>query len=114
MIKNNFPKNMEEYKGGKSDGWCFRIDLWAETENKVIEMIKEFLNNEGYSDIPIPKAERLWWDYLRPDSNGIEGSFIWYPIQIYQNSYKKNAVSLFIYNENHPEHQKLWNDICKD
>ncbi len=106
MIRNNFPKERESYEGGTSDGWCYHIDFWGENNDQVLNAVRNFLNKEGYEDIPLPlTAERLWWDYLRPKT---EGKFVWHPIIIYQSVYKTNAIELHIYKENHPEHKELW------
>jgi len=112
MIKNNFPAEMQQYRGGRSDGWLFLIDFWADTDEEVLKAVRAFLDEEGYSDIPLPPtAERLWWDYLRPNADEKCRGFIWHPITIYQSAYKDHAVQLHIFNVNYPDHKEFWNNM---
>lgn len=109
MIKDNFPKERESYQGGTSDGWCYHIDIWADNDEQLIKAVRDFLNEQGYTDVPLPKtAERLWWDYLKETSGG---KFVWHPIIIYPSAYKEFAIELHIYNESYPQHLNLWKSI---
>ena len=110
MIKNDFPKERESYKDGTSDGWCYHIDFWADTDEEVLKSVRDFLNEEGYADVPLPTVERLWLDYLKP-VNGAR--YVWHPIIIYASEYKTTALELHIYNESHEEHKTLWADILE-
>ncbi|MBP9119672.1 MAG: hypothetical protein KBF59_02285 [Ignavibacterium sp.] len=112
MIKKEFPKT-GKVKEGTSDGWQFRIDFWDDSgKPTLVKTLREFLDSEGYDEIPLPpNDERLFWDYLRPNEDEKIREFIWHPVIIRPSVYKENAVELYIYNENFPDHKKMWDDM---
>lgn len=112
MIKNNFPAEMQRYRDGQSDGWIYHVDFCADSDEEVLNAVRTFLDEEGYSDVPLPPSpERLWWDYLRPNEDGICRKFIWHPIIIGPSAYQVHALELRIFNENYPDHKEFWNNI---
>lgn len=118
MLRNNFPKypisGLMNYGDGRIDNFHFFIDFWAENMDDVVASVREFLDKEGYSDVPLPTGERLLWDYLIPNDNGDFSSFIWHPITIEQSHYSTNAVRLTIYNEQHERHVESWKILCSE
>ena len=113
MIRNNFPKKEGHIEGGYSDGSRFQHDFIGETDEESLMMLRQFLDEQGFEDIPLPIAERLWWDYFQPDSHGNLGCFVWHPIIVAPSSYGNNGLALYIYNVESPEHYELWNLMRK-
>ena len=113
MISKNFPKKEGHIEGGYSDGYKFQIDFLGEDDEQSINMLRAFLDKHGYKDIPLPTAERLWWDYMQPDSFGNLGSFVWHPIVITPSRYGQHALALFIFDVEHSDHQETWNLMRK-
>ena len=113
MIKNEFPKKEGHCHGGYSDGYQFKIDFLGETDQSSLEMLRAFLDKHGYEEIPLPEVERLWWDYMQPDSSGNIGSFVWHPIVITSSRFGLHALSLSIYDTSNPEHFDHWNLMRK-
>lgn len=56
MIKEDFPKEGSHYEGGISDGWQYQIKFAGTNLQASLDMIKSFLAEEGYEDVPIPQT----------------------------------------------------------
>lgn len=96
-------------KNKEGDNWMFNTGFNGYSSQETFEHLKTFLKENGYGDIPIPEdSRRLWRDYLQPDDDGIQGSFIWHPIEILQHPYHVTGLQLNICNEFHPDHMALW------
>jgi hypothetical protein len=54
-IRYNFPKADEVVAGGTSDGYCFRLVFAAGRLERTYEMVRAFLKEEGYGELPIPQ-----------------------------------------------------------
>ena len=55
MLRTNFPKAGEEYLGGESDGWEYKTSFTGTTVKDAFTMLRKFLEEEGYENIPLPK-----------------------------------------------------------
>ena len=53
-IRYNFPAAGEEREGGTSDGYCYRITFAAGRLEATYAMVKTFLSEQGYGDVPLP------------------------------------------------------------
>ena len=53
-IRRNFPVRGEESEGGVSDGYCFRIAFAAGRQDRSYEMLRAFLDEQGYGGVPVP------------------------------------------------------------
>jgi hypothetical protein len=113
MIKTNFPKKEGHYEGGYSNGYMFQIDFIGKSDEESITMLRLFLDNHGFQDIPLPSAERLWWDYFQPDSFGNRGCFVWHPIVIAPSKFGYHGLTLFIFDIDNHEHLERWNLMRK-
>ena len=59
-IRQEFPTAGSRYLGGSSDGWEYRTEFAGTRLKHSYEMVKQFLEEEGYGDIPLPDtAEQL-------------------------------------------------------
>lgn len=59
-LRETFPPAGEEYMGGESDGYVYRTVFAGSTLAHSYEMIRQFLKEEGYGDVPLPEdAEEL-------------------------------------------------------
>jgi hypothetical protein len=111
MNKNNSPSKNNLFNSNTSDGWHFQVGFRDKSDEKIFSQVRAFLDENGFSDIPLPKtAERLWWDYLNPKSFS-KGIYVYHPIIISPSPYHVDAIILSIYNENHPNHKQLWKGI---
>ena len=57
-LKESFPSAGTEYLGGTSDGYVYRTIFAGSNLQASYEMVKQFLIEEGYKDLPLPKDEK--------------------------------------------------------
>ena len=53
-LRKDFPAADSEYLGGTSDGLVYRTAFSGGTLEQSLEMIRQFLQEEGYAEIPLP------------------------------------------------------------
>ncbi len=56
MLRENFPEAGSDYQGGTSDGWEYRTVFAGGTLERSLEMVRNFLEEEGYGDLPLPAS----------------------------------------------------------
>ena len=56
MIREEFPPENSPYQGGISDGWQYQIRFAGSKLQSTLDMIRVFLDEEGYEDIPLPRT----------------------------------------------------------
>ncbi len=54
MLRENFPEAGSDYQGGTSDGWEYRTVFAGGTLERSFEMVRHFLIDEGFGDLPLP------------------------------------------------------------
>lgn len=110
-LRSEFPKKGEEYLGGASDGWEYRTSFTGTTMKDSFAMLKKFLEEEGYRDVPVPKdAKELLFFKNPPKQKQLqlfnEKGYFHNPIKIFfpNGKRKENTLILCIYNEKTPQH----------
>ena len=105
-LRDGFPPEGLEYVGGESDGWEYRTVFSGMNLKYSYDMIKAFLEEEGYGDVPIPKnATELEYFRLPTRNRQIllfeENGYIHFPIKILfpVDGRNKRKLTLCIYNE---------------
>ena len=59
-MRKAFPAAGEDYMGGKSDGLVYQSTFSGANLAATYDMVRQFLQEEGYQDVPLPKdAEEL-------------------------------------------------------
>ena len=110
-LRDEFPPVGSDYLGGESDGYEYRTTFSGSTLEQSYDMIRQFLQEEGYEDVPLPKnaAELLLFrlptrnkQILMFEDNG----YVHNPIKILfpLDRRQKRLLTLCIYNEKDPEH----------
>ena len=111
-LREKFPlADDPPYLGGKSDGWEYRTEFTGTTLEQTYNMLLQFLEDEGYGDVPVPDSvEELLLFKLRTRNKQIllfEGNgYVHNPIKILFDKFTKKLPKLVlcIYNENTPKH----------
>lgn len=110
-IKATFPPAGSNYMDGESDGWEYRVVFSGSNLQVSYDMIRAFLEEEGYGDIPIPKdAEELKLFRLPTRNNQIlmfeDNGYVHNPIKILFpiNRRQKRQLTLCIYNDQADNH----------
>ncbi len=111
MIKEEFPPAGSDYEGGTSDGWEYKVTFAGSTLAYSFEMIRQFLEEEGYGDVPLPASAKELLLFRIPTRNRQilmfdDNGYVHNPIKILFpiSGRKKSLLTLFIYNEQSPEH----------
>jgi hypothetical protein len=53
-LRDEFPPKGSDYLGGESDGYVYRTIFAGSSLETSYQMIRQFLQEEGYGDIPLP------------------------------------------------------------
>ena len=53
-LRDNFPPAGKSFEGGYSDGYCFRLDFRSSNPDRCLSMIRLFLEEQGYGELPMP------------------------------------------------------------
>lgn len=110
-MRENFPAAGTEYLGGQSDGYVYQ-SLFGGTSLAVsYEMVRLFLAEEGYADVPVPETVEDLLRFRLPVRNKQilmfeDNGYVHNPVKILflPDRRKKNTLLLEIYNEKAPRH----------
>ena len=105
-LRDGFPPEGLEYVGGESDGWEYRTVFSGMNLKYSYDMVRAFLNEEGYGDIPIPPTVEELELFRLPTRNRQillfeENGYKHFPIKILFpiDGRNKRKLTLCIYNE---------------
>jgi hypothetical protein len=110
-IRTQFPTAGTEYLGGKSDGYEYRTSFAGSNLEATYEMVRQFLKEEGYGDLPLPRnAEELRLFRLPTRNRQIlmfeDNGYVHNPIRILFPIDRRiqRKLHLHLYNEQDPDH----------
>lgn len=110
-IREDFPEAGSNYMDGESDGYVYRTVFAGSRLEYSYEMVRQFLTEEGYGDIPLPKdAEELSLFRLNTRNRQIllfeDNGYVHNPVKVLfpLDRRKKSTLILCIYNESDPMH----------
>jgi hypothetical protein len=110
-LRDNFPGPGSDYLGGESDGYEYCTVFSGSTLENSYAMLCQFLKEEGYTDVPLPKdAKELSLFRLQTRNKQIlmfeDNGYVHNPIKILfpDDRRKRNTLILCIYNETDPTH----------
>jgi hypothetical protein len=110
-LREDFPPAGSDYLGGESDGYEYRTVFAGAGLESSYDMVRQFLKEEGYADVPIPKNARELLLFRLPTRNKQillfeDNGYVHNPVKILfpVDRRKKNTLILCLFNESHPEH----------
>ena len=111
-LRYNFPEADSNYEGGESDGYCFKLAFRSSNPMRNLEMIRAFLYEHGYHEIPLPasvtelRAFRLPRRQRRQLLLFGDDGYVHNPIKILfpPPGNNEQGLRLEIYNEQAPNH----------
>ncbi len=119
-LRDNFPPPGSDYLGGESDGYEYKTVFSGISLEHSYDMIRQFLKEEGYKDIPLPKdVEELKLFRLPTRNKQIlmfeDNGYVHNPIRILfpTDGRKKKTLILCVYNEADPEHLVKFHRVKK-
>ena len=114
-MRKAFPVAGEEYMGGTSDGYVYSSIFAGANLDITFEMVRDFLKEEGYGDIPLPKdAKELSKFRLSTRNRQIllfeDNGYVHNPIKILFpiDGRQKRTLTLEVYNESFDNHLLLF------
>lgn len=110
-LREVFPPAGTEYLGGESDGYEYRTVFAGSSLEHSYSMIRQFLKEEGYADIPLPRDAQELLLFKVPTRNRQillfeDNGYRHNPVKILfpLDGRKRNTLILCIFNETDPEH----------
>jgi hypothetical protein len=110
-LRKEFPLAGADYLGGESDGYEYRTVFAGSSLAATYEMVRQFLKEEGYQDVPLPRdAEELKLFRLTTRNKQIllfeDNGYVHNPVKILfpVDRRKRSTLILCVYNETDPEH----------
>lgn len=105
-IRDDFPQAGDTDEiGGTSDGFVYTTEFRAATLQQAYDLLLEFLEAEGYDDIPLPLSATELKHWRLPARRRQlrfweENGYIHNPIKIlFSNTRQRNTLTLKIYDE---------------
>lgn len=109
-MREQFPPAGSGYMGGSSDGWEYRSVFAGAKLAYTYEMVKQFLREEGYGDVPVPETVEDLRLFRKPRGQQLqlfsEQGYIHNPIKILFTSdpRQRNTLILCVYKEGAEKH----------
>ncbi len=111
-LREEFPQNGEVYMDGTSDGVRYELTFGGASQAHSYEMIRAFLAEQGYENIPLPESLedlRRFRHPVNPKGQILlfeENGYCHNPVKVLfpLDRRKKRVLHLVIYNENAPNH----------
>lgn len=119
-MRKRFPLAGTDYMGGHcADGWEYRSVFAGSTLAASYAMLKLFLQEEGYADVPVPQTAEDLRLFRRPRVRQLqlfsEHGYVHNPVRILFHSDKKkrNALILCVYNEEAERHLLRFHGVAE-
>lgn len=111
QLRQQFPEAGTDYMGGHSDGYEYRSVFSGVNLAQSYEMIRAFLQEEGYGDVPIPKDVQELELFRLPVRNKQillfeDNGYVHNPVKILfpADRRKKSTIILCLYNVEDSRH----------
>lgn len=118
-MRVQFPEAGSDYMGGYSDGFEYRTTFAGSKLAYTYQMVREFLAEEGYGDIPLPASAEELRLFKRPRHSQLqffeERGYIHNPIKIlFPNPARQRfALTVVIFNEHAENHLLRFHGVLK-
>ncbi|MCB9315203.1 MAG: hypothetical protein H6569_03610 [Lewinellaceae bacterium] len=118
-MREQFPPAGSNYMGGQSDGWEYRSIFAGTKLAYTYDMVKQFLQEEGYGNVPIPETAEQLRLFKRPRGRQLqlftEQGYSHNPVRILfpPAGQERNALILCLYNEQVEDHLLRFHGVLK-
>ena len=110
-LREAFPAPGSNYLDGESDGYEYRTIFAGASLKHSYDMIRQFLKEEGYADVPLPKTVEELLLFRLPTRNKQillfeDNGYVHNPVKILfpSDSRKRNTLILCVFNEQDQQH----------
>ncbi|MEO1626187.1 MAG: hypothetical protein AAFV25_13615 [Bacteroidota bacterium] len=122
-LRDNFPEQGSNYMSGTSDGYEYRTTFGGSTLESSYEMLRQFLREEGYANVPVPETVEDLLMFNNPVKNRQiilfqNYGYVHNPIKIFfyegevpKRRRKVKSLTLCIYDEAHPRHLTKFHEV---
>ena len=118
-MREQFPAAGADYMGGTSDGWEYRSVFAGAKLAYTYEMVKQFLREEGYGDVPLPETANDLRLFRRSRTQQLqlfgERGYVHNPVKILfpDDPRQRNMLILCVYNEKEEGHLLRFHGVLK-
>lgn len=117
-MREQFPAAGTDYLGGTSDGWEYRSVFTGSKLSYTYDMIRQFLQDEGYGDIPLPETAEDLRLFRRPRGQVqlfAERGYVHNPLKILfpPKPLQRGTLILCLYNEKAEKHLLRFHEVIK-
>lgn len=110
-LRTSFPTQAGDYDGGHSDGYCYTTTFTGANLDACLRLIKQYLQDEGYGELPLPKSAEELMRFRIPTRNRQimmfeDNGYVHNPIKILfpDNPRQTKSLTLAVYDENAENH----------
>ena len=110
-LRENFPPYGSEVLGGTSDGLVYTTAFVGTSLTASLELIRLFLDEQGYSEVPLPRTGEEMLAFLQPERGCHpnlfeEPSYAHNPVRVTfpKRDRLRRKLVVELYNESAPEH----------
>jgi hypothetical protein len=111
MIRSDFPPDGSTYEGGKCDGWQYQVRFAGSNLQATFDMVRTFLEDEGFEDVPIPSDAKELLHFKLPTKRDQillfgDNGYVHNPIKILfdPNETRNRTLIVCIFNEKAERH----------
>ena len=120
-LREAFPEAGEDYLGTTTDGWEYRTMFAGGTLERSFEMVRQFLEEEGFDDVPLPASADELRLFRLPKNRQtflfLENGYVHNPIKILFPPVGKRAraaLVLCVYNQAVEHHLLRFHGVFKE
>lgn len=116
-MREQFPAAGSDYMGGNCDGYEYRSIFAGSTLERTYAMIRDFLQEEGFGDLPLPQTAESLRLFKRPRHPQLqffeERGYVHNPVKILfpHKPARKNTLILVICNEKAENHLERFHGV---
>jgi len=109
-LRHDFPPYGSRVLGGESDGLIYRTTFAGSSIEASLDMVRTFLQEEGYADIPLPSTGDEMLAFLRPEAGRPpslfeEPSYAHFPVRLVlpRSDRRRRRIRCELHNEGAPD-----------
>ncbi len=110
-LRDNFPPYGSTILGGTSDGLVYRTAFAGTSLTATLLMVRAFLDEEGYEQVPIPRTDAEMLAFLHPEQGRHphlfeEPDYAHNPVRLIlpRRDRRRKKILVELYNEGAPDH----------
>ena len=110
QVRHDFPPYGSDAHGGESDGLVYRTAFAGSSMTATLAMVREFLTEHGYGEVPLPATDEEMLSFLQPEQGRHphlfeEPDYAHYPVRLVlpKRDRRRRKLIVELYNEAAPD-----------